>query len=135
MEEMTEKELEALIMAPKANNDARCVLGRLMVEGSSPKIPQNENKGFNWIKEASKAGHLGALEFKTYHDIRFNKKPDIEKITANLKTIIEKSSNSARACNILGEFNHAQASSQKQSQNPEHQASGELKAAEAAKYY
>jgi len=34
----------------------------------------------NWLKEATKAGHLGAIEFKTYWDIRFERKPELEKI-------------------------------------------------------
>jgi TPR repeat protein len=106
---MTENELEGVILGPKGrnNDDARFVLGRLMVDGTSSKVPQNENKGLNWLKESSKAGHLGSIEYKTYHDIRFDRKPNIEKITASLNTIIEKSTNSARACNTLGEFNHA----------------------------
>jgi len=88
---MGEKELEAFILSPKGTNDARFVLGRLMVEGTSPKVSQNENKGLNWLKEASKAGHMGAIEYKTFHDIRFDRKPNLEKITANLEQIIGKS--------------------------------------------
>jgi TPR repeat protein len=113
LEELEEKELEAYILSRKGCNDARFVLGKLMIEGSSSKVKQNENKGLNWLKEAAKAGHIGAIEYKTYHDIRFDRKPNVEKITGNLNTIIEKSSNSARACNTLGEFSHAQASSHK----------------------
>ena len=108
-EDMTEKDLEAYILSAKGkrNMDARFVLGRLMVEGTSPKITQNENKGMNWLKEAAKAGHTGALEYKTMHDIRFDRKPNIEKITENLKIIVEKSSNPAKSLNVLAEFNHA----------------------------
>lgn len=29
----------------------------------------------NWLKEAIKNNHLGALEYKTYYDIRFDKSP------------------------------------------------------------
>ena len=134
---MTEKELEAHILdkSTRGKDDARYVLGKLMVEGSSSKVGQNENKGLNYLKEAAKAGNLGALEYKTYYDIRFDRKPNIEKITGSLKTIMEKSSNPARACNTLGEFKHAQASSQKQSPDPKHHPEGEANATEAAKHY
>ncbi len=77
-----------------------------MLEGTSDKITKNENKGMNWLKEAAKKGHLGALEYKTYWDIRFDKQPKIEKITANLNKIVE-ANGSARACNTLAELNHA----------------------------
>ena len=47
-EEMTENELEGIIMRKEANtNDARFVLGRLMIEGTSDKVSKNENKGLN----------------------------------------------------------------------------------------
>ena len=83
---MDEKELETFILSPKGKNnqDARYVLGKYMVEGSNPKIQHNWNKGLNWLKEAAKAGHLGAIEYKTYHDIRFDRKPNIEKLMENL---------------------------------------------------
>ena len=71
-------------MSKDGTNDARFVLGRLMVEGTSDKVKRNENKGLNWLKEAAKDGHMGAIEYKTYWDIRFERKPDITKITANL---------------------------------------------------
>lgn len=48
-----------------------------MCEGTSENVKENITKGLNWLKEAVKNGHLGALEFKTYWDIRFNKQPDI----------------------------------------------------------
>ena len=47
-------------MSPKGNNDARFVLGKMMCEGNHPNVSHNENKGLNWLKEASKAGHYGA---------------------------------------------------------------------------
>ena len=77
LEEMTESELEGLILASDSNNDARFVLGKLMVEGSSDKVAQNENKGLNWIKEASKKGSAEAKEFKTYWEIRFDRAPNL----------------------------------------------------------
>ena len=75
---MSEAELEALILAKDSNNDARYVLGRLMIEASSDKVPYNENKGLNWIKEAAKKGSTEALEYKTYWDIRFQRAPNLE---------------------------------------------------------
>ena len=65
------------ILAKDSNNDARFILGKLMVEGSSEKVQHNENKGINWIKEASKQGSQEALEYKTYWDIRFDKAPNL----------------------------------------------------------
>lgn len=89
MEEMTEAELEGLILAKDSNNDARFALGKLMIEGSSDKVPHNENKGLNWIKEAAKKGSSEAMEYKTYWDIRFDRSPNLQKITENLNKIIE----------------------------------------------
>ena len=109
---MTEGELESFIMDEKTGrasdkNDARFMLGKMMCEGTNPGVGHNENKGLNYIKEASKAGNMKAIEFKTYFDIRFDRKPNIEKITVNLERIIKECGNSARACNTLAEFNHA----------------------------
>ena len=56
-----------------SSDEARYVLGRLMLEGTSDKIPKNENKGLNWLKEAAKKGSLPAIEYKTYWDIRFDR--------------------------------------------------------------
>lgn len=134
MEEMTEAELESLILAKDSNNDARFMLGKLMIEGSNEKVPQNENKGLNWIKEASKKGSAEAKEYKTYWDIRFDRAPNLEKISKNLNHIID-TSKSARACNVMAEINHATASSNKASQEITNKETGEIKAALAAKYY
>jgi len=103
---MSEAELETLI-TEKNSDEARLVLGRLLVEGSSDKIKRNEKKGVNWIKEAVNNGHLGALEYKTYYEIRFDKQPKLNKILKSLETIVEKT-RSTRACNTLGEFNQVQ---------------------------
>ena len=111
---MSEAELEGLILAKDSNNDARFVLGKCLIEGSNEKIPQNENKGLNWIKEASKKGSAEAKEFKTYWEIRFDRAPNLEKITKNLNDIID-SVGSSRACNVMAEINHATASSNKAS--------------------
>lgn len=134
MEEMTEAELEGLILARESNNDARYVLGKLMVEGASDKVQHNENKGLNWIKEAAKRGSSEAVEYKTYWDIRFDRAPNLQKITANLNKIID-ATKSCRACNTLAEINHAQGSSARMNQSAEVRANGEQKAALAAKYY
>ena len=69
---MTEAELEALILQGNSN-EARFILGRLLLEGLSDSVVKNEKKGINWLKEAIKNGHMGALEYKTYYDIRFDK--------------------------------------------------------------
>jgi len=50
---------------------------------------------------------LPAIEFKTYHTIRFGKVPDLSKIESNLEKVINEA-NSSRACNTLAEFAHAQ---------------------------
>lgn len=86
------------------------MLGKNLIEGSFPdKVPRNETKGINWIKEAVKNGHLPALEYKTYFDIRFEKHPSIEKIIKGLEECASKCK-STRACATLAEFCHAKAS-------------------------
>ncbi len=72
LENMSEQELENII-TDKNSNEARYVLGKMLMEGSGEKIKKNEKKGINWIKEAIKNGHTGALEYKTYYEIRFDK--------------------------------------------------------------
>lgn len=108
LEDMSEAELESLILSKRGGDDARFVLGRLMVEGTSDKVPKNENKGLNWLKEAVKKGHLPSIEYKTYWDIRFDRTPKLEKIKANLENAV-KETKSTRACNTLAELNHASA--------------------------
>ena len=105
MENLSEAELEHLI-STKNSDDARYVLGRLLLEGTSDKIKKNQKKGANWIKEAITNKNLDALEFKTYYDIRFDKQPNMKKIIENLETIVEKTK-STKALNLLAEFNHA----------------------------
>lgn len=41
-------------MSKDGTDDARYVLGKLMIEGTSDKVEHNENKGLNWMKEACK---------------------------------------------------------------------------------
>lgn len=104
---MSEQELEGLILdKDNSNNDARYILGKLMIEGSSDKVSFNENKGLNWTKEAIKRGSMQALECKTYWDIRFNKEPKLDKITENLEKIAN-SIGSTRAYNTLAELAHS----------------------------
>jgi hypothetical protein len=56
---MSEAELESLILDKEnPNNDARYILGKLMIEGSSDKVSYNETKGLNWIKDAIKKGSI-----------------------------------------------------------------------------
>lgn len=85
------------------SDDARYILGRLLIEGSSDKVKKNEVKGINWLKEAIKNNHMLALEYKTYHEIRFDNQPKLNKILKALETVADKT-HSSRACNTLGEF-------------------------------
>ena len=106
---MKESELELIIEKEPINADnARYTLGKLHIEGTFPEnVPRNEKKGINWIKTAAKNGNLPAIEFKVYYDIRFAKQPDLKKIQEALHLVADKA-NSARACNTLAEFAHAQ---------------------------
>jgi len=47
-------------------------------------VPQNENKGLNWIKDAAKKGNQEAIEYKTYWDIRFDRAPNLTRIIDDL---------------------------------------------------
>jgi hypothetical protein len=51
-----------------------------LIEGVSDKVKKNGLKGVNWVKEAAKNGHLGAMEYKAYHDIRYDKQPNMKKL-------------------------------------------------------
>jgi TPR repeat protein len=89
LENLTEGELEATITANGANaNDARLVLGRQYIEGTG-KFPKNVKKGFNWVKEAGKNGHIGALEYRVYYEIRFDKQPNMKKLQDNLQKVVD----------------------------------------------
>ena len=109
---MTEAELEGIILKEKdtkLSDDARYMLGKNHIEGSVPEnVPRNEKKGISWIKEAVNHGHIPALEFKTYYDIRFEKHPSIDKIIKGLEKSVEKTK-SSRACATLAELYHAKA--------------------------
>lgn len=134
LEAMTEAELESLALSRKENNLERFVLGKLHVEGSSDKIPYNEVKGMNMIKEAVKSGCLPALEYKTYWDIRFDPSPKLKAIKENLEKIVD-SNKSCKALNILAELAHAQANAALANQDEAVKKEGEQLAVEAAKYY
>lgn len=103
---MSESELENFI-AVHNSDDARLVLGRLQLEGTSDKIKKNEKKGINWVKEAAKNGHMGAIEYKVYYEIRYDRQPNLKKVFKNLDTVVEKTK-STRACNMIAEFNQIQ---------------------------
>lgn len=103
---MSESELENFI-AIHNSDDARLVLGRLQLEGTSDKIKKNEKKGINWVKEAAKNGHMGAIEYKVYYEIRYDRQPNLKKVFKNLDTVVEKTK-STRACNMIAEFNQIQ---------------------------
>ena len=109
-------------------------MGKLIFEGNADNVDKNENKGLNWLKEAIKKGHLPALEYKTYWDIRFDRNPKLPQIKENLQKIIE-ANQSTRACNVLAELNHASAGSELASQNPEYAEVAKQNRENAAKFY
>lgn len=118
-------------------DDARYVLGKLMIEGSSDKVSKNENKGLNWLKEAVKKGHAPSIEYKTYWDIRFDRQPKLEKIKANLEEAV-KETHSTRAANTLAELNHASSGGSAESLanlTPEAKQAAEAAKGIAAQYY
>lgn len=134
MEDLTEAELEAFILSKNGTAEARYVLGKLMIEGTSQGVPKNENKGLNWLKDALKLGNLDALEYKTYWDIRFDRAPQLDRIVENLEKVVA-ANKSPRACNTLAELNHASASGATAQMTEEHKAAAAEKAKLAAKYY
>jgi len=109
MEDLSEAELEIFIMSKNGTAEARYVLGKLLIEGTSKGVPKNETKGLNWLKDALKLGNLDALEYKTYWDIRFDRAPKLDRIIESLEKVVA-ANGSARACNTLAELNHASAS-------------------------
>ena len=106
---MDQRELESLASAKDPSPDAAFVLGKLMIEGTSDKIPVNEKKGLQWVKQAIEAGSIDALEYKTYYDIRWDSSPNLDKIMENL-TLVIGANKSCKALNIMGELAHTQAS-------------------------
>ena len=123
---LKEAELESIIASePSRADDARYILGRLLIEGTFPEtVPRNEQKGVNWLKTAAKNGHMDALEHKTYWAIRFDKQPNLKRIQEALTQIAD-TGKSSRACNTLAEFAHAQSKG----------GTDVAKTKEAAKYY
>ncbi len=63
MENLTEAELESIV-SKENSNQARFVLGKLLLEGCSDKVSVNEKKGINWLKEACKNNYIEAVEYK-----------------------------------------------------------------------
>ena len=111
LDQLTEAELEAVITnEPAKADEARYVLARLLIEGTSPvKVPKNETKGVNWLKTSAKNGHIFSVEYKTYYDIRFARQPNLKKIMQGLEQVVAEAPNScSRACNTIAEFAHAQ---------------------------
>lgn len=49
-----------------------------------------------------------SIEYKTYWDIRFERRPNLEKIKDDLQKVIDECK-SSKACNTLAELNHAAA--------------------------
>lgn len=134
---MTEQELEGLIMGKESSDNARFILGKLLIEGSSDKIAKNESKGLNWLKEAVKKNHMDALEYKTYWEIRFSRQPQLAKIKEALEKVIE-AKKSCRALNTMAELNHASAGvnpESKEYSSPEHKEAAIKARDQAAKYY
>ena len=81
---------------------------------------------------------MPALEYKTYWDIRFDRKPNLEKIQASLNRVIDENK-SPKACNTLAELNHASAGTNDPSAlahlTPEAKEAAEKAKVAAAKYY
>ena len=73
LDNLTQAELENIIENEASRaDDARYVLARLLIEGTSPqKVPANDTMGNNYLKTAVKNSHLASIEYKTYYDIRF----------------------------------------------------------------
>ena len=91
LDQLTEAELESVVAnEPAKADDARFVLGRLCVEGTSgpDRVPPNETKGMNWIKTAAKNGHVASIEYQTYYNIRFDRHPNLKKIMQGLETVV-----------------------------------------------
>lgn len=107
---LNEAELESIIAnEPAKANDARYILGRLLIEGTNPLVAVNETKGINWIKHAAKNNHVPSIEYKTYYDIRFARVPNLNKIMQGLEAVVDGApGKNSRACNTIAEFAHAQ---------------------------
>lgn len=90
------------------------------------------------MKEAIKKGHILSIEYKTYWDIRFDRRPNLDKIRDNLRRVIEET-NSPKACNTLAELNHAAAGNNDPAAlahlSPEAKEAAEQAKVNAAKFY
>ena len=47
---------------------------------------------------------MGAVEYKAYYEIRYDRQPNLKKLFKNLESVVEKTK-SWRACNMIAEFN------------------------------
>jgi len=70
-------------------------------------VPQSQQNGLAWIKEAAKNNHVLATEYKIYYDIRFGSITNLPKLEEALETAAN-THKSTRAANTLAEFSHAQ---------------------------
>ena len=86
------------------------------------------------MKDACKNDHIGAIEYKTYWDIRFDRSPKLQKIKESLERVINVNK-SPRACNTLAELNHASAGSDLAKSNPEAAEVAAQNKVNAAKFY
>jgi TPR repeat protein len=79
-----------------------------------------------------------SIEYKTYWDIRFERRPNLEKIKASLEQVIA-DNKSPKACNTLAELNHASAGNNNPAAlahlTPEAKEAAEKAKVLAAKYY
>jgi hypothetical protein len=65
LDQLSEAELEVIIRdEPTKADDARFVLGSLLIEGTNPsKVTVNDTVGINYIKTSAKNGHLPSIEY------------------------------------------------------------------------
>ena len=51
-----------------------------MVEGSNPSVKRDPKHGLDLLEEAMAHGSIEALEFRTYHEVRFANDPDMGRL-------------------------------------------------------
>lgn len=109
LEIMTEGDLEVFIEKKTVSSDDACfMLGKCQIEGSFPdRIPRNEKKGLNWIKQAVDNNHVPAIEYKAYFDIRFDTNPQLNDIVKALEQSVAETKSAKAAC-TLAEVAHGQ---------------------------
>ena len=97
---LTEAELET---QTEKNIAAQYALGVLSIEGTSQKVAKNKTKGVNYLREAAKAGHIDSKEYLAFYDIKFEKVPNLKRITSYLEDVVRENK-STRALNTLAEI-------------------------------